>query len=68
MAKSDKAPAVDKMTGRDIPVRAVRPAGNIEDFFHALDGKVKLEKPLTIEEMNEIAAAGWGAELDDPAG
>ena len=39
-------------------VRATRPAGSIDDFFHSLDGKVKLDQPLTIEAMNDITAAG----------
>ena len=43
----------------------MRPTGKIENFFHALDGKVKLQKPLSIDEMNEIAAAGWAGQLDE---
>jgi antitoxin PrlF len=39
------------------------PVGTIDTFFHVLDGKVKLEKPLTIEAMNKIAADGWADEL-----
>jgi len=35
----------------------------IDRFIHSLDGKVKLEKPLSIEAMNEIIAAGWAGEL-----
>jgi len=35
----------------------------IERFIHTLDGKVYLEQPMTIEEMNEIIAAGWAGEL-----
>jgi hypothetical protein len=27
--------------------------------------RVKLDKPLTIEDMNRIAAAGWAGELDN---
>jgi hypothetical protein len=46
-------------------IRAARPAGTIDGFLHALDGKVKLKKPLTIEDMNAIAAAGWAGQLDD---
>jgi len=35
----------------------------IDHFIHSLDGKIKLEKPLTITAMNEIIAAGWAGEL-----
>lgn len=45
--------------------QATRPTGTIDGFLHALDGKVKLKKPLSIEEMNEITAAGWAGELHD---
>ena len=54
----------EKLPGGELRVRATRPAGTIDDFFHVLDGKVKMKKPLTIEEMNEIAAAGWSGGLD----
>lgn len=37
------------------------PKGRTEDFFHCLDGKIKLQKPLTIKEMNEITAAAWAS-------
>nr|WP_296720215.1 AbrB/MazE/SpoVT family DNA-binding domain-containing protein [Tistrella sp.] len=50
---------VEKLPNGEVRLRAARPAGNIEGFFHALDGKVSLQKPLTIDEMNDIAAAGW---------
>jgi hypothetical protein len=30
-----------------------------------LDGGAELKKPLTIEEMNAIAAAGWAGQLGD---
>ena len=55
----------EKLPGGELRVRAARPSGTIEGFFHALDGKVRLQKPLTIEEMNEIAAAGWAGQLDE---
>ncbi|WP_336967638.1 AbrB/MazE/SpoVT family DNA-binding domain-containing protein [Sphingobium aromaticiconvertens] len=54
----------EKLPDGELRVRAARPTGTIDGFLHALDGKVKLKKPLTIEEMNEIAAAGWAGELD----
>jgi antitoxin PrlF len=50
---------------RVLRVRAARPTGTIDGFLHALDGKVKVKKPLTIDEMNEIVAAGWAGQLDD---
>ena len=55
----------EKLPGGELRVRAARPTGTIDDFLHALDGKVKLKKPLTIEEMSDIAAAGWAGQLDD---
>lgn len=54
----------EKLPGGELKVRAARPSGSIDGFFHSLDGKVKLQKPLTIEEMNDIAAAGWAGQLD----
>lgn len=42
--------------GRAI-LKSVQPSGTIEEFIGLLAGKTK--KTLTIEEMNEIAAAGW---------
>lgn len=55
----------EKLPGGELRLRAARPTGTIDGFLHALDGKVTLKKPLTIEEMNEIAAAGWAGKLDD---
>ncbi|TWG89553.1 hypothetical protein L598_000800000170 [Mesorhizobium sp. J18] len=54
----------EKLPGGELKVRAARPSGTIDGFIHALDGKVNLQKPLTIEEMSEIAAAGWAGQLD----
>ena len=54
----------EKLPGGELKVRAARPSGTIDGFFHALDGKAKLQKPLTIEDMNEIAAAGWAGQRD----
>lgn len=56
---------LEKLPGGELRLRAARPAGVIDDFFHALDGKVQRHKPLTIEEMNKIAAAGWAGQLED---
>ncbi len=54
----------EKLPGGELRIRAARPSGTIDGFLHALDGKMKLQKPLTIEEMNAIAAAGWAGKLD----
>ncbi|MBO9096919.1 MULTISPECIES: AbrB/MazE/SpoVT family DNA-binding domain-containing protein [unclassified Rhizobium] len=54
----------EKLPGGELRVRAARPSGTIDDFLHSLDGKLKLKKPISIEEMNEIAAAGWAGQLD----
>jgi hypothetical protein len=40
--------------------------GTIDGFIHALDSKAKPGTPMSIEDMNEIAAAGWAGELPDP--
>jgi antitoxin PrlF len=53
-----------KLPGGELHVRAARPAGTIDGFLHSLDGKVKLRKPLSIEDINRIAAAGWAGDLD----
>ena len=45
-------------------MRAARAAGTIDDFVHSLDGKLKLRKSLSIEDINRITAAGWAGELD----
>ena len=50
----------DKMPGGEIRIRAARPAGSINDFIGRHAGKVS--KPISIEEMNEVAAAGWAGE------
>jgi bifunctional DNA-binding transcriptional regulator/antitoxin component of YhaV-PrlF toxin-antitoxin module len=45
--------------GRGI-LRAARRTGTIDDFIGLLAGKSK--KALSIEDMNEITAAGWAGE------
>lgn len=42
---------------------STNPTKTIDSFLHALDGKVKLNNPITIEEINEITAAGWAGEF-----
>ena len=54
-----------KLPGGELRIRAARPVGSIDGFLHALDGKVALEKPLSIDDMNSIAAAGWAGQLTD---
>ncbi|VVM05730.1 AbrB/MazE/SpoVT family DNA-binding domain-containing protein [Methylacidimicrobium tartarophylax] len=53
---------LEKLPGGALKVRAARPSGTIESFIGRHAGKLK--KPLTIEEMNKITAAGWAGELD----
>ena len=50
----------DKMPGGEIRIRAARPSGSINDVIGRHAGKVR--KPISIEEMNEVAAAGWAGE------
>jgi len=46
--------------GGELRVRAARPVGTIDSLIGRHAGKV--QKPLTIEEMNAITAAGWAGE------
>ena len=55
---------VEKLPGGELRVRAARPTGTIDGFLHSLDGKVRLRKPLSIEDINRITAAGWAGDLD----
>lgn len=55
----------EKLPGGELRVRAARPTGTIDGFLHSLDGKVKRRKPMSIEEINRIAAAGWAGKLDE---
>lgn len=50
----------DKLPGGELRVKAARPAGTIDDFIGRHAGKSKM--PMTIDEMNEISAAGWAGE------
>lgn len=54
----------EKRPGGELRVRAARPTGTIDAFLHSLDGKVKRKKPLSIEDINRITAAGWAGNLD----
>jgi antitoxin PrlF len=57
--------SLEKLPGRELRVRTARSPGTIDDFLHSLDGKVKLKKPLSIEDINRIAAAGRAGDLDE---
>ncbi len=50
----------DKLPGGELRVKAARPTGSIDNFIGRHAGK--LTKPMTIEDMNEIAASGWAGE------
>ncbi len=54
----------EKLPGGELRLRAARPTGTIDAFLHSLNGKVKSKKPLSIEDINRIAAAGWAGKLD----
>jgi hypothetical protein len=56
---------LEKLPGGELRVRAARPSGTIDGFLHSLDGKVKCRKPMSIEDINRIAAAGWAGKLDE---
>jgi bifunctional DNA-binding transcriptional regulator/antitoxin component of YhaV-PrlF toxin-antitoxin module len=51
---------LNKLPSGELRVKAARPMGTIDNFIGRHAGKVK--KAMTIEEMNEIAAAGWANE------
>jgi AbrB family looped-hinge helix DNA binding protein len=51
---------LDKLPDGRVSLRAKRPTGKIEDLFGILAGKTK--EVLTIEEINEAAAAGWAGQ------
>jgi bifunctional DNA-binding transcriptional regulator/antitoxin component of YhaV-PrlF toxin-antitoxin module len=50
----------DKLPGGELRVKAAKPTGTIDSFIGRHAGRVK--KPMTIEEMNEIAASGWAGD------
>lgn len=49
--------AFDKLPNGEIRMRAAQAEGSIENFIGRHAGKIK--KPLSLEEINEIAASGW---------
>jgi antitoxin PrlF len=50
----------DKLPGGELRVRVAKPQGSIKSFIGLLAGSTK--KILSVEEMNEISAAGWAGE------
>lgn len=50
----------DKLPGGELRIKAARTTGTIDAFIGRHAGKIRV--PLTIEDMGEIAAAGWAAE------
>jgi len=48
---------VDKLPDGRVALRAMRPAGTIDDFLGLLAGKTV--KVATLDEIGEAAAAGW---------
>jgi bifunctional DNA-binding transcriptional regulator/antitoxin component of YhaV-PrlF toxin-antitoxin module len=50
----------DKLPGGELRVRVAHKTGNIKGFIGLLAGSAS--KVMSIEEMNEIAAAGWAGE------
>lgn len=50
----------DKLPGGEVRIRVAKPAGTIKNFIGALAGSTN--KVLSIDEMNDIIAAGWAGE------
>lgn len=48
---------IDKLPGGEVRLRVARAAGTINSFLGLLAGQT--DKTLSIDEMNEISAAGW---------
>jgi bifunctional DNA-binding transcriptional regulator/antitoxin component of YhaV-PrlF toxin-antitoxin module len=48
------------LPGERAELKAARPEGTIDDFIGPLAGKT--DRVLSMEQMNEIAAAGWAGE------
>lgn len=62
----DKGGKVDVELGPDggALIKAAKPKGDIRELFGCLS-HLKRDKPLTIDEMNEITADGWAGRLDE---
>lgn len=52
---------VIKLPGGELRVRPVKRTGKISDAFGIL--KREGQKPVSIEEMNEVIAKGWAGQL-----
>ncbi len=50
----------EKLPGGAIRIQVAAPRGNIDGFIGLLEGSTS--RTLSIEEMNEISAAGWAGE------
>ncbi len=50
----------EKLPGGVIRIQVAAPQGSIEGFIGLLEGSTS--RTLSIEEMNEISAAGWAGE------
>ncbi len=50
----------EKLPNGELRIRAARPSGSIDGFIGLLAGRSK--RVISIEEMNEAAAAGWAGE------
>jgi hypothetical protein len=57
---------VEALPGGVLRMRAARPGGTIEDFLHALDGKVTPGETLSIDDINRIIAATRYPESGQP--
>ena len=51
---------VERLPEGELRIRVARSSGSIKDFIGLLAGAS--DKVLSIEEMNEISAAGWAGE------
>jgi len=51
---------LDMLPNGELRIKAAQASGTIDDFIGCLAGKTK--KVATIEEMNEVIAAGWAGE------
>lgn len=52
--------AVDLLADGRIEIRPIRPTGKISDIFGML--KRKGQRPVSIDEMNDVIAKGWAGE------
>ena len=49
--------SVDKLPGGELRIRLAQPPGEIKSFIGMFAGR--MDKAMSMEEMNEITAAGW---------